>query len=168
MQKYWVKFAVISFLLIAVTSAHAQSSIDELLGRIQEQMHMTLELSKSNRVCIDKAANKSDVRACEKLWEKLAKKRGFGEKESEKLYMEMEKALRIEGGSVNQADEPPFDSEENYDDEAEEASFWEEYVWNEDEKREALSEIDWDIESLEHAIPCVKKAKTILDMAECD
>jgi hypothetical protein len=52
--------------------------------------------------------------------------------------------------------------EEDFDDEGEE-----DFVWNEEEKRRALANMDEGISHIERSLPCIKKAKTMSDMAQC-
>lgn len=174
MKKYLSKFTLVSILIFSTTTIYAQDSVDQaqrmqelgqMMGKVQEQMQANPNLSKEEqKAMMMQVMNQSNIgqSMLQKQKEQMPKMLEFLKsnrtciakadtkedlKECEKKSKKIAKELGIPA---------------NFDDEGED-----DFVWNEDEKRKALSEMDEAIKHMEKALPCIKKANTLSDMAQC-
>lgn len=174
MKKYLSKFTLVSLLLFSATTIHAQNSADEvqrmqelgqMMGKMQEQIKANPNITKEEqRALMVQMMNQSQTgqsmlqkqkEQMPKILELLKNNRTcLGKADTKSDVKECEKE------SEKLAKELGID--EDFDDEGEE-----DFVWNKNEKKQALAEMDEGISHIERSLPCIKKANTMSDMIQC-
>ncbi len=173
MKKYLSKFTLISILLFSVTTIHAQDAVDpqkmqelgQMMGKMQQQIKANPNMTKE-----EQKAQMMQMMNQSKTGQSMLEK----QKDQMPKILELLKANRTclskadTKADVNKCEKKSeklakkLGIEEDFDDEEEE-----DFVWNKEEKKIALAEMDEGISHIERSLPCIQKAQTMSDMMQC-
>ncbi len=174
MKKYLSKLILIFIMLFGATTIHAQNSADEtqrmeelgqMMGKMQEQIKANPNMTpQEQKMLMMQMMNQSQTG------------QSMLQKQKEQMPKIL-KLLKINRACLGKADTKSdakacekeskklakkLGIEEDFHDEDEEN-----FVWNENEKKQSLADMDEGIKHIEHSLPCIKKANTMSDMMQC-
>ena len=173
MKEFLSKFTLFSILIFSATSIFAQDAVDaqrmqelgQMMGKMQEQIKANPKMTKDEQKALMMQMmnhSKTGQSMLEKQKEQMPKilkllkanrtclSKADTKSDLKKCEKKAEKLAKKLG------------IEEDFDDEGEE-----DFVWNEEEKKIALAEMDEGISHIERSLPCIQKAQTMSDMMHC-